>query len=124
MSVVSIADAAAREHTYRDYAPGTAPGATTTTVPLEDQRIVIALDAMIGFGSSTTGEPANSAHATPITVLADHTVYVESFIGTLRVDVAKNWILKAWLPFTYMSFEASTGRRLGGAALGNAAFEV
>jgi hypothetical protein len=120
----SNASAAAREHNYRDYAPGTGPSSSSTNVPLEDQRIVIALDAMVGFGSSTVGEPANSAHATPITVLADHTAYVESFIATLRVDIAKHWIVKAWMPFTYMSFEATTGRRLGAAALGNAAFEV
>jgi hypothetical protein len=118
----SITSAAPHEHNYRDYAPGERTDASAN-VPLEDQRIVIVLDSMIGFGTSATGEPSTSNKATPITVLTDHSVLVESFIGSLRVDVAKNWIVKASLPLTYMTFEATTGRRLGAASLGNASFE-
>ena len=125
-SLLATTDAfgAAREHNYRDYAPGEGQGSAADTTPLEDQRIVVAIDAMLGFGSSTTGEPSANSLGKPITVLADHSVYAESFIGTLRVDVAKNWNLRASLPFTYMSFEATTGRRLGGAAAGNASLEA
>lgn len=115
------ASAASREHYRSDSPDRDNPGDTT---PLEDRRIVIAIDSVLGFGRTLTGEPANSSHASPITVLADHSIYVESFLGTLRVDVAKDWIVKATLPFTYMSFQATTGRRLGAQAIGNASLEA